>query len=177
VRPRPDRLHPHEGESATRERHRPAIIGLENAVPDLEELRARHRPVGDRAPQRLDVHGEPIRPAALRLDVRRRVKGEVTLTHHVQRRAERPGLDDRAAPQRAGQVLLLEALHPRPQSDVGRRRVLRLQRDQPLDRTWQRETPALDQHLSEEQRAVQLTEGDRAHRPIVGGARGGSSYR
>src|SRR5215211_2733246 len=59
----------------------------------------------------------------------------------------------------------LEAGEPRPQSDVHRRRVLRLDAGDPLERRRQRQLAALEQQLAREQRAVELAPGQRSHAP------------
>src|SRR5207244_3222341 len=67
---------------------------------------------------------------------------------------------------------LPEPVEARPQRDVWRWRVLRLQSNEPLDGSQQRQAPPLREQLSREERAVELAQRDRAHRLIVGGARG-----
>ena len=130
---------------------------------ELEQLSARDRLVRNRAPQCLEVDSEPIRPPALRLDVRGDVVWIVASAHHVQRRSKRTGLDDRATSESPRQLLLPKAVEPRPERDVRRRRVLRLQRDEPLDGADRRESRALDEQLPSEQRAIQLAQGERLH--------------
>ena len=61
-----------------------------------------------------------------------------------------------AAGESALELLDPEAFEPRPESDIGRRRPLRLQRSEPLDRARQRQLLAPKQELAREQRAVEL---------------------
>jgi hypothetical protein len=72
------------------------------------------------------------------------------------RRAHQGALDDRAALQGAIQLYSLESLHPRPETDVHRRRILRLQRAHPVEDLRQRRRDALQQHLACEQGPVEL---------------------
>jgi hypothetical protein len=122
------------------------------------QVLAGHRLVGDRRAQRFDVDAEPGRPATLRIDARGDQRRELRACHHVERRPQRSRLDDRPVGERLAQLLLAEGGDTRPQRDVRRRRVLRLERDEPRDRLHDRQVPALQQHLAREQRAVQLTQ-------------------
>ena len=61
--------------------------------------------------------------------------------HHVDRAAHHPALDDPAAGQGVGEVGAAEPGQSRPQADVGRRAVLRLQPAHPLDRPIARFVP------------------------------------
>jgi hypothetical protein len=54
-------------------------------------------------------------------------------------------------------------LQARPQPDVHRWRVLRLQRAHALERPRDRRAPAFEQELAREQRAVELALAERAH--------------
>src|SRR5215472_14718369 len=65
-------------------------------------------------------------------------------------------LDERPASQRPRQRLALEPLEARPERDVRRRRVLRLDAAHPLDRPRQRQARALEQQLSRQHRTVEL---------------------
>lgn len=67
---------------------------------------------------------------------------------------ERP-LNNRPFLQRAREVVALEALKPRPEADVHRRRVLRLQTGDALKRLGKRRSSPLEEELAGEQRAVE----------------------
>ena len=163
VRPVTDRRRPHERQRAECEGDCPAVVGLEHAMTELEQLGARDRLVRNRAPQCLEIDSEPVRPPTLGLDVCGRVVWIVAAAHHVQRRPKRTCLDDRSASEAVRELLLPKAVEPRPERDVRRRRVLRLQRDEPLDRAGGRKPRPLDEQLPGEQRAIQLAEGERLH--------------
>jgi len=62
-----------------------------------------------------------------------------------------------------GQLVVTEALQPRPQADVWIRGHLGLHADQSLDRRGRRQLPAAKQHLPLEQRAVERA--PTQHRP------------
>src|SRR5438270_1598429 len=68
---------------------------------------------------------------------------------------QRP-LDDLAPFEGAGQLVALEALHPRPQADVHRRCVLRLQPAHLLERAWQPAPATLEQQLAGEQSSIEV---------------------
>jgi hypothetical protein len=74
-------------------------------------------------------------------------------------------LDGGLALERAGQRVPFEALEPRPEPDVHRRRVLGLDPADPFERPWDRQRGPLEQELAREQGAIQLTLGeDAVHR-------------
>ncbi len=130
---------------------------------ELEQLGARHGRVRNSEAQCFEVDSEPVGPPALGLDVRGDVVWVVASAHDMQRRAKRTGLDDRAASEAVCQLLLAKAVEPRPERDVRRRRVLRLQCDEPLDGSDRRKSGTLDEQLPSEQRAIQLAQGERPH--------------
>ena len=101
-------------------------------------------------------------PVAARALDGERQRPVVARGDEVDRRAHQRPLHDAAALQRARQRVALEALQPRPQPDVHRRRVLRLQAAHALERPRDRERRALEQHLAGEQRAVELALGQDA---------------
>jgi hypothetical protein len=70
--------------------------------------------------------------------------------------------------QRAGQRVAVELGHPRPQPDVHRRRVLRLQPADGVQRRRDRAARRLEQPLAREHRAVELALGEDAlgHRSL-----------
>jgi hypothetical protein len=74
----------------------------------------------------------------------------------MDRRAEQRSLDDRPSLERPRERVALEAVEPRPQPDVHRRRVLRLDTPDPPERLRQRVPGALEQQLAGEQRPVEL---------------------
>ena len=74
----------------------------------------------------------------------------------MDRRAHQGALDDRAPLQGAIQLFSLESLHPRPEADVHRGRILRLQRAHPVEDLRERRRDALQQHLASEQGSVEL---------------------
>src|SRR5688500_6204852 len=78
---------------------------------------------------------------------------------HVDRDADEGALDDALAPECARAVLPAEAFEPRPETDVRRGGVLRLQAADLLERARDRELRPLEQKLPREQRAVQLSLG------------------
>ncbi len=65
-------------------------------------------------------------------------------------------LYDGAVGQGQGEVLTSEPLHPRPQSDVHRRRVLRLEPAHALEGAGDGGPRTLEQKLAREERAVEL---------------------
>ena len=73
----------------------------------------------------------------------------------VDRRAHQRPLDGATALQRAGQVVAREAVEHRPQPNVRRRRVLRLEAADALERAADREPRPREQELAREERAVQ----------------------
>ena len=122
--------------------HPPCRRRLESVLAALV-LEDRH----DRGPQR------PI--------VRRR--------HEVQRRAHQRALDEPPTRDGAVQVPGLERREPRPQADVGRRGLLRLEPTDPLDGVDHAEIRRLEQQLTSERgptepaRAEDLDRGGRRH--------------
>ena len=158
VRPSANRRRTDERQRAIRECDRPAVVRLEHAIAEIEQLGARDRLVRHRFPERRQVDAQPRRSSALRLDVGRHDVRELGGAHHVQRRAKRARLEDRAVDEALRQRLLAKTRNARPERDVWRRRVLRLQRDELRHGGDDRHPLALEQHLPKEQRAVQLTE-------------------
>jgi hypothetical protein len=75
---------------------------------------------------------------------------------HERRLNEAPPLEG------AGQRVAIEALEPRPQSDVRRGRILRLQASDLLDRPRQPLRAPLEQELAGQEHPVQLTTGEDA---------------
>ena len=106
--------------------------------------------------ERVEVGVEP--PAAQRLEIADLEVGEILARRHVQRPADRPGLHHGPARERVGELLLAKALEPRPERDVGGGWVLRLEPQEPLDRSHDRLAPAREERLPREQRAVELAE-------------------
>jgi hypothetical protein len=82
----------------------------------------------------------------------------------VDRRAQRRPLDHRAALERPGESVTLEALDPGEEADVHRRRVLGLDPAGPLEGLRQRPAARLEQKLAGEQSSIELTRGQR---PLV----------
>jgi hypothetical protein len=74
----------------------------------------------------------------------------------VDRVAHQRRLHEAAPLERAGQRAALEALHPRPEPDVGGGCVLRLDAADLLNGARQGQRPALEEELAGHQRAVQL---------------------
>jgi hypothetical protein len=72
----------------------------------------------------------------------------------MDREAHQRALDDGAPLERAIERVALEPVEPRPQSDVHRRRVLRLDAADPLERLRQAVSLALEEELAREQCAV-----------------------
>jgi hypothetical protein len=85
----------------------------------------------------------------------------VALGDEMDRRPHQRPLDDGLPAQRAGELVPLEALEPRPEPDVRRGRVLRLDPADPFQRAGQRRLRPLEQELPREQRPVQLPFGER----------------
>ena len=144
-----DRRRPHERQRAECEGDCPAVVGLEHAVTELEQLGTRDRLVRRARGPEIDppvAHDQGCESAA-----------------HVQRRPKRTCLDDRSASEAVRELLLPKAVEPSPERDVRRRRVLRLQRDEPLDRAGGSKPRPLDEQLPGEQGAIQLAEGERLH--------------
>jgi hypothetical protein len=75
----------------------------------------------------------------------------------VDRRAHQGCLHDAPALQRPRQRVALQALDARPQPDVHRRRVLRLQATHSFQRARQRGPRPLEEKLAREQGAVQIS--------------------
>jgi hypothetical protein len=80
----------------------------------------------------------------------------------VERQPHDRRLDDAAGRDRRFEVLAGEALEARGEGDVGRGRVLALQRREAPDRLGGSEAPALDQALARRQRGGELRAGERA---------------
>ena len=80
----------------------------------------------------------------------------------MERDPEELRLDDRSLLERLGELLLAEVREPRPECDIGRQRVLSLQRAEPLDRLLDAEPAALQQQLPLEQRTIELAQGQDA---------------
>jgi hypothetical protein len=161
--PRPRRRHPNEVE------------------PVREPPRARARKVV-RAQELVDLGPAPRRPReerARQLDERRHVEVGRDRVHppppllagppdprreervvpsrdDVDRLPHQRALDDGAAHEGPVEVVSLELLEARPESDVRVRRVLVLDAPDPLERTREREARALEQELSREKCPVQL---------------------
>jgi hypothetical protein len=76
-------------------------------------------------------------------------------------------LNDLASLQRSRQRRALEALDARPEADVHRWRVLRLDAGELLERRGQRQVDSIEQPLAGEQRAVELLSAERSHRTSV----------
>jgi hypothetical protein len=93
---------------------------------------------------------------------RERPPPPVARRDEMDRRPQQGPLDDGATLQRPGEPFALEALQPRPQTDVHRGRVLRLDAADALERLRQRRAPAREQQLAVEQGAVELALGQRA---------------
>jgi beta-lactam-binding protein with PASTA domain len=74
----------------------------------------------------------------------------------VDRHPHQRPLYDRAPLERAREVVALESGQARPEPDVRRGRVLRLDSAHALEGPWERELGALEQQLPREERAVQL---------------------
>jgi hypothetical protein len=72
-----------------------------------------------------------------------------------------------AAPQGPLEALAAEALESAPQPDVGRRRPLRLQARDPLDRLHERQPGTPEPQLARERRPVQLALREDALHPSV----------
>ena len=115
----------------------------------------RHLALGDL------VSGRAQPPRAAVLSDARGERPVVARRDHVDRAAHQRALDDRSPLQRLRQLRAFEAFEPRPQPDVGGRRVLRLHPAHPLDRPRERRARALQQHLPSQQGAVQLAFGQR----------------
>ena len=159
MRPRAERRRADKRHRANAECDRPRIVRPEQVAGDRRgavdglvrpELRETSR-----------IGPEAVDPTALRLDVRRPDQRVELARHDVQRPAQESRLDDGSRGQRAGQLLLREPVQPRPERDVRRRRVLRLKRDEAPDGAPHGHTPAVEQHLTEEERAVQVAQRQR----------------
>jgi hypothetical protein len=73
----------------------------------------------------------------------------------VDGRAHERALNGPLPLERAGEIAELEGVDHRPEPDVRRGRVLRLQAADPLERSTERHSRALEQELAREQRPVQ----------------------
>jgi hypothetical protein len=116
------------------------------------------------------VANPPLAPRRAR---RQRERPVVARGDRVDRHAHERRLDDRAPLERARQRTALELRHPRPQPDVHRRRVLRLQAADSGDRLRDWGGRGLEQPLAREHRAVELARAEDAldHRDRRGAAR------
>ncbi len=74
-------------------------------------------------------------------------------------RAHDRRLHDPAALEGSSEIVAFEAVHPRPQADVHRRRVLRLEPAHALEDPGDRRAGPLEQELAREQSAVELAPG------------------
>ena len=83
----------------------------------------------------------------------------LTCAEQVECAAEEAPAHDRAALERARELLATEALDPRPEVDVRRLDALRVQRADAIERARDRQAGALEQQLPREQSAVQLAHG------------------
>jgi hypothetical protein len=110
VGPRAERWQADERQCAPGKRDRPAVVGPERAVTELGQLRSGERLAGHGGPQRFEVDSQTFAPPALRLDVRGGDERVLRPAHHVQRAAQRPGVDDRSGRERTRQLLLPKAL-------------------------------------------------------------------
>ena len=115
----------------------------------------RHLTLGDL------VSGRAQPPRAAVLSDARCERPVVARRDHVDRAAHQRALDDGSPLQRLRQLRAFEAFEPRPQPDVGGRRVLRLHPAHPLDRPRERRARALQQHLPSQQGAVRSAFGQR----------------
>src|SRR5919197_3422023 len=79
----------------------------------------------------------------------------------MQGRTHEGRLQDLGSIDRAGEVVALESRKPRPQRDVRRRCPLALEAGKALDRIDHAEPVALEQKLPRQERAIQLTDGER----------------
>ena len=86
----------------------------------------------------------------------------VALRDEVDRRSHERAPDDAPPLERAGERVALQALDTRPEPDIHRRRVLRLEPAHALEHAWQGRAHSLEQQLPREQRPVQLPLGERA---------------
>jgi hypothetical protein len=139
----------------------------------LVELHAVPDAAGELAAQlladRVDValHALAMRPPPPGLARRADAVGEepvVPVRHDVDGGAHERALDRAPALEGTRQLGEGEPLEPRPQRDVGRRRVLRLQPADLLERACERQPRALKQKLAREERAVQVARGEDALR-------------
>ena len=107
-----------------------------------------------RLDRRVDLRGAQPRRAA-RLPHRDRERPEVLPRDQVDRAAHQRRLDDAAVLERAREVVAHEALDARPQADVHRRRVLRLQPRHPLEHPGDRVGRPLQQPLAGQESPVE----------------------
>jgi hypothetical protein len=94
-----------------------------------------------------------------------RVGGVLAGRREVQRHPHQRRLDDGARGERGLEALAGEAVEPRGERDVGRGRMLALERRQAPDRLGRVEPEALDQPLAGGEGGGQLRAGERPHRP------------
>jgi hypothetical protein len=86
----------------------------------------------------------------------------VTGGDEVDRLAHERSLHDRLSFERPIEVVALEAREPRPQADVHRWRILRLEPAHPLEHSGNRRLLSPEKQLSREQRSIQLAPGERS---------------
>ena len=129
----------------------------------LSRERDRERRDGLRIHTTADL--QPVPRASLEILCRDRVRVEVASAHQMQRAAhEARAYDGVLLLDRGPETLALESLEPRPERDVRRRRPLRLQRREALDRGHDRDGCSLEEHLARERGAIQLAQ--REHRSV-----------
>jgi hypothetical protein len=102
----------------------------------------------------LAVRAQPPRLARGAASLRE--EPEVPRRDDVDGRAHQRGLDGAPALERAREILETEALEARPEPDVPRRRVLRLQAGDLLERPAEGQARPFEEQLTCEQRAVQV---------------------
>ncbi len=110
------------------------------------ELRAFERPIGV---------ADRVGRASARLADRDRQRPVVGARHQVDRAAHERPLDDLAILKRFSDRVPLEVLDARPEPDVHRRRVLRLQAAHRVERLGNRDRPPLEKALASEQGTVE----------------------
>ncbi len=159
VRPVAHRLGADPRERAKRERDRPAVAGAEQTAGERDGVL--DRLVGPSGEERSRIDTEAGNAAALGLDVRRLDERIQIARDDVERPPHDAGLDRRAVTESVRELGLAKARATRPERDVGRRRVLRLQRDQTRDHVEQGTAGSREQELPEQERAIQLTARER----------------
>ena len=161
VRPDTDRGGADERHGAQRELDRPTIVGAEHAASERPRLDRPERLLRPRRRECRKIDAEPADPAALRLDVGGLEQRIELPRQDMQRPAHHARLHDAPVDQGVRQRALAEPFDTRPEREIRRRRVLRLQRDEPSDGPSDRQPHAPEQQLAAEQRPVQLTGGER----------------